>query len=96
MAPDVLALRAAGASAHAKWYRRFASSRNSSSFWICVQALQEQARMLAGAVAALSARHEALVTMQTLQADLRRKRARAEGMAGRQHKHAVRLSVCLA
>lgn len=54
-----------------------------------VQALQELARMLAGALAALSSREEAFVTMRTLQADLERKRARSDAMQRTQHKHAV-------
>ena len=64
--------------------------------WACclsallmLQALKEQSRMLAGARMALAAREEALVTMQTLQADLTRKRARADGLQGQQHKQAV-------
>ena len=60
-----------------------------------MQALQEQARMLGGALNALSAREEALVTMQTLAADLVHKRARAEALQGSSHRNAVRLDCCL-
>lgn len=48
--------------------------------------------MLAGAVAALVSRDEALTTMQTLQADLARKRARAEALQNHGHRQAVRTS----
>ena len=57
---------------------------------LCVQALQEQARMLAGVIAALSARSEALVTMQTLAADAAGKRARADRLQAENHKNSVR------
>ena len=51
--------------------------------------------MLAGAVAALASRDEALTTMQTLQADLVRKRARAEALHNQGHRQAVRIMILL-
>ena len=53
--------------------------------------------MLGGALTALSARDEALVTMQTLQADLARKRTRAEALQSSGNRNSVRpLTVLLA
>jgi hypothetical protein len=56
-----------------------------------VQELEEQARMLRGALTALAAREEALRTARTLDDDLGRLRARAESMQASGHPKAVRL-----
>lgn len=61
---------------------------------VCMQELEEQARMLGGALTALSARDEALRTARTLDDDLGRLRARAESMQASGHTKAVRL-LCL-
>ena len=61
-----------------------------------VQELEEQARMLRGALTALSAREEALRTARTLDDDLGRLRARAESLQASGHPKAVRHSWCVA
>jgi hypothetical protein len=61
---------------------------------VCVQELEEQGRMLGGALTALAAREEALRTARTLDDDLGRLRARAESMQASGHPKAVRMLCC--
>jgi hypothetical protein len=55
-----------------------------------MQELEEQARLLAGALSALASREEALRTARMLDDDLGRKRARADSLQASRHPKAVR------
>jgi hypothetical protein len=56
-----------------------------------MQALQHQSSAMAGMLAALHSREEALVTLQTLEIHAQRKRALVETLQGQHSKKSVRI-----